>query len=291
MQVTTAIILAAGFGSRMLPVTAAVEKSLLPILNRPIIDYVVTDCVNAGIKRIIFVVAKGSHGIKDLYLGNPTLERYLVRYHKTAALEKLRAVQEQVSFEFVEQAEGAYGTAIPVQAALPLLKPGENAFVSDGDTFCWHPDGSSDVRPLIELTVQHQAAGGAMGMERPEAELSRWGVFDIQTKKGTEYLRGLVEKPAPGTAPSNVMNLTKFILTPALHPYVKNVSMNPASGEYYLTDAFDAAAKDLPIVVHRAQGKLLDAGTVEGWLEANLTVANSYSELAPTLQAFRTTAQ
>lgn len=279
MQVTTAIILAAGFGSRMLPVTAAVQKELLPILNRPIIDYVVADCVAAGIKRIIFVVAKDSHGIQDFYLGNPTLEHHLKRYHKDEALASLKALQHQATFEFVEQPEEAYGTAVPVQAALPLLGPDENAFLSDGDTFCWRPDGKSDVRRLIELTTQNNAAGGAMGMERPESELSRWGVFDIQRRNGVEYLKGLVEKPAPGTAPSNVMNLTKMIITPAMHDYIKNVKVDARLGEFLFTDAIDAAAKDHPIVVHRAKGKLLDAGTVKGWLDANLTIAKNETDL------------
>ncbi len=287
MKVTTAVILAAGFGSRMLPVTAGVEKVLLPILNRPLIDYVVADCINAGIKRVIFVVAKGSHGLQDLYLGNPTLEHYLERYGKHDVLANLQTIKNQAVFEFVEQPENAYGTAIPVQAALPLLGVGESAFISDGDTFCWNANGQSDVQRLINLTTKYQASGGAMGTERPVEELSRWGVFDLVTRDGVEHLRGIVEKPAPGTAPSNVMNLTKFIITPELHSYIKNVAVNPQSGEFYLTDAIQAAAKNHAIVVHRAVGKLLDGGTVEGWLEANLTVASHQPHLAALIQKYQ----
>jgi len=281
MTVTTAIIFAAGFGSRMVPITAGVDKVLLPVLERPIVDYVVADCVAAGIHRIIFVIAKGSHGLQDYYLSNPALERYLERYHKTEALAALQQVRSQAKFEFIEQPEDAgYGTAVPVRTALPLLGAGESAFISDGDTFSWHTQAKSETAGLIRLFERSSAAGAVMGLERPPAELSRYGVLDLKPHHGLHYLRGLIEKPAPGQAPSNLINISKYIITPSIRPYIQAVTPDPRTGEYYLTDAFHAAARDLNIVIYQATGKLLDAGSVQGWLEANLTVARSRPDLA-----------
>jgi UTP--glucose-1-phosphate uridylyltransferase len=92
MKVTTAVIFAAGFGSRMLPVTSAVQKELLPILDRPIVDYVVADCVAAGVTHIIFVIRPNSHGLQDFYTGNSVLEGHLQRFGKTKDLANLNQI-------------------------------------------------------------------------------------------------------------------------------------------------------------------------------------------------------
>jgi UTP--glucose-1-phosphate uridylyltransferase len=114
MKPTTAVIFAAGIGTRMLPVTSAVQKELLPILNRPVVDYTVEDCLKAGITRFIFVIRPGATGLKDYYLGNEQLEAGLKRLGKTEALKLLDRIHTKATFEFVEQPESAgYGTAIP----------------------------------------------------------------------------------------------------------------------------------------------------------------------------------
>jgi len=111
MNPTTAVIFAAGTGTRMLPITAVVQKEMLPILNRPVIDYIVSDLVSAGIKRIIFVIRPGQTSLKEFYLGNPGFQQALERQHKTNALALLDAVHSQAIFEFVEQQPDAgYGT-------------------------------------------------------------------------------------------------------------------------------------------------------------------------------------
>jgi UTP--glucose-1-phosphate uridylyltransferase len=272
MDVTTAVIFAAGYGTRMLPITATVEKELLPILNRPVIDYVVADCVAAGITRVMFVIRPGSHGLKDYYLGNPGLEKALARYGKHEALASLRAIHDQAAFEFIDQPEGL-GTVTPMSAAIPRL-PAAGAFlVCDGDAFCWRSDGSSETADLIRTFAKSHAAGAVSALTAPRDQLHRYGILDIEQREGRDYLRRLVEKPAPSEAPSNLINISKYIFTPALFPYVAQVKPNPKTGERYLTDAITAAANDHPIVVHRAQGEFLDAGSPASWLYANMVVA------------------
>jgi UTP--glucose-1-phosphate uridylyltransferase len=284
MKVTTALIFASGFGSRMLPVTSAVQKELLPILNRPIIDYVVNDCLAAGITRIIFVIRPGSHALQDYYTGNPTLETHLERYGKHSALKTLRDVHAKATFEFVEQpASAGYGTAIPLRVALKYLPKDEAFLACDGDAFSWRTDGASETAALVQAFAETSAAGALMALERPEDQLSRYGVLRLKEREGREYLEAIVEKPKPGHAPSRLINVSKYILTPLLIPYITAVEPNADSGEYYLTDAMQAAAADHPIAIYRAQGKFLDTGNTAGWLEANLTVAQSHPDLLPLL--------
>lgn len=282
MEVSTAVIFASGYGSRMLPVTAAVQKELLPILDRPVIDYVVADCIAAGIQHIMFIIRPGSRALQDYYLGNATLERHLQHFGKHAALEQLAALHRQAKFSFVEQPDDAgYGSAVPLLVAAPHL-PAREAFVAcGGDDFLWRTDGGSDLADLIAAFQHASATGGLLAIERADHELSRYGVLSVSEQAGQAYLRGIVEKPAAGQAPSNLINVSKYVLTPDILEYARQVKPNPASGELYIVDAIQAAAAEHPVVVQPARGQFLDSGTLASWLEANLVVAQSRPGLAP----------
>jgi UTP--glucose-1-phosphate uridylyltransferase len=273
MKVTTAIITAAGYGSRMLPVTAAVQKELLPILDRPVIDYVVADCVAAGVTKIIFIISPGSHGLQDYYVGNAGLQAHLKRFGKTAALEKLEAVHSQATFNFVEQPETAgYGTAVPLNVAAPHLPKGEAFVFSNGDIFTWNKDGYSDTAGLVAAFERTDAIGAIAVLPKPEKELHRYGTIGLQRREGNEYLTDFVEQPGPGQAPSNLINLSNYVFSPEILPYVKAVKPGE-TGESRVTDAVLAAAQVKPFVVYRAKGQFLDAGNLKGWLEANIAIA------------------
>ncbi|MDF2460978.1 MAG: UTP-glucose-phosphate uridylyltransferase, UTP--glucose-phosphate uridylyltransferase [Candidatus Saccharibacteria bacterium] len=286
MKVTTAVIFAAGFGSRMLPVTSAVQKELLPILDRPIVDYVVADCVAAGITDIIFVIRAGAHGIQDFYTGNAVLEGHLERFKKEKDLANLKRIHSQATYTFVEQrSDAGYGTAIPLQLAAEHLPDDEAFIVCGADDFMWRTDGS-DLKDLVDTFQQSQAAGAIMTLEKPDDELPKYGVLEIEEKDGREYLKGIVEKPKAGEAPSNHINISKYVMTPAILEYIMKIEKDEASGEFLLTDGVQAAAKDQPIVVQQAAGKFLDGGSVASWLEANLTVAQSRPELSERFRVY-----
>ncbi len=274
MNITTAVIAAAGFGSRMLPVTAAVQKDTMPILDRPAIDYVVEDCLKAGVTRVIFIIRPGTRALQDYYLGSPSLEQYLARGRKTEALASLKAIQAKATFEFIEQTEAAgYGTAIPIGLARPRLAANEAVMVSGGDDFSYHTNGSSETAAMIQTFRKSGATALLSGLERPDDELHRYGVLKERHLNGHAYLEDFVEKPAPGTAPSNLINISKYILSPTALNYLDNIEAQPGSGEYYLTDAILSCAKEHPVAVHRAGGKYLDVGSLAGWLEANMILA------------------
>lgn len=284
MNVTTAIILASGFGSRSLPVTAGVQKEMLPILNRPVVDYVVEDCLKAGITRIIFVVRPGSRQLQDLYLGTPTLDTYLQRYGKQQSLESLQALRQRAQFEFIDQpADAGYGNGVPVRIARSLLAADEAAVICDGDAFVYRADGKSEIAGLIET---FRTAGGAVtGLPFASDQLHKYGVMVTRTQNGQDYLGGFVEKPAPGMAPSDLVNMSKHVMTSVMFDYVDRLEINPSSGEFFITDAILACALEYPVAVHHAQGKFLDAGNTAGWLEANLVMAQADPALAAVVEA------
>ncbi len=276
MKPTTAVIFAAGTGTRMLPITAVIQKEMLPILNRPVIDYIVSDLVTAGIKRIIFVIRPGQLSLRQFYQGNPGFELALQRQNKVKSLELLDSVHHQAVFEFVEQPPDAgYGTAIPLITALPLLDPAEPVIVCGGDDFVWRADGGSEFADFIDT---FQASGGEsaiMSLELPTDQLSQYGVMSIENRGAYQYLTDIIEKPAAGSAPTNLVNISKYILSGTLREYVKDVKPQPDSKEYYILDAILAGAKAHGVVVHTVSGEYLDTGNPANWLKANQVVADT----------------
>ncbi len=278
MKPTTAVIFAAGTGTRMLPITAVIQKEMLPILNRPVIDYIVSDLVTAGVKRIIFVIRPGQTSLKQFYLGNAGFEQALQRQHKTASLALLDAVHHQATFDFVEQPPTAgYGTAIPLVTALPLLDPSEPVIVCGGDDFVWRANGGSEFSDFINTFQASGGEGAIMSLELPTDQLAQYGVLSVENRGGLNYLTDLIEKPATGSAPTNLVNISKYILNGALRDYVKTVKPRTDTHESYITDAILAGSKQHPVVVHTVSGEYLDTGNPANWLKANQVVAATAS--------------
>ena len=287
MNVTTAVIFASGGGTRMLPATSAVQKELLPILNRPVIDYVVSDLIASGVTKIIFVIRPDSHGMQDYYTGNAALERQLERLGKHSALRELQEIHEKAVFSFVEQPENAgYGTAVPLMVAKPHLPKNEAVFVAGGDDFIWRTDGRFEAAEMIDTFVQSGASAAVTALQCPADQLHRYGVLATKRQGSFEYLEQIVEKPEPGEAPSNLINISKYIISPQVLPFLKKVQPDPKSGELYITDAIQMAAAKLPVVVHQTKGTYLDSGNTANWLRANLEVAAANSELRQIIRDF-----
>lgn len=258
----------------MLPITSAVQKELLPVLNRPVADYIVADLVAAGIKRIIFVIRPGQSGLKDYYQGNSDFEATLRRLGKTAELDMLQTIHAQATFEFVEQAsEAGYGTAVALQTAFPLLDPEEPVIVCGGDDFVWRGDGSSEMRDFVEAYVSAGADSAIMALDIPDAKLHDYGVLATKTENGHNYLTDIVEKPLPGTAPSSLANISKYILSGSIRDIARQSNGPQPQAENFITDAIVIGSKRHSVVVYRAKGTYLDTGNTTNWLHANRVVA------------------
>lgn len=269
-MITKAIIPVAGWGTRMLPITKAIEKCMLPIGTRPVVDYVVQDCIRAGITDIYFVVGEQSTQIQSYYRSNIQLKDYLIRQGKEDKLPLIAPI-EGVSFHFIVQpSQGKYGTAVPVGLASEFIDQDESAVVLMGDDFVYNTDGTNEVQRLIEAA----AVGGAMlGVNVAQEDVTRYGV--LQLDEFGNYQK-IVEKPSIDEAPSTLINISKYVLPKEAIDAAVTITANPARGEYEITDVInnyvDSGGQ---IKVVEAQGQYLDGGSVEGWLHANNVVAGS----------------
>lgn len=267
MKVTKAIIPVAGWGTRRLPITKTIEKCMLPIGNRPLVDYVVQDCLAAGITELIFIIGEDSTQLEDYYRSNIKLNDYLKRNGKEDKLAMV-APLTGVTLHFVTQPSyGKYGTAVPVALAADFVSSDESAVVLMGDDFIWNKDGSSEVARLIAATPD--GACGLLAAEVSHDDVSKYGVIE---QDDTGNYQRIIDQPKPEDAPSNLINISKYVLTKEVIDAAANLP--PAhNGEYQLPDAVnDFVARGGQVKVVAAQGQYLDGGSVEGWLHANNVV-------------------
>lgn len=271
-KITKAIIPVAGWGTRRLPITKAIEKCMLPIGNRPIVDYVVQDCIGAGITDIYFVVSTSPSQLEAFYGQNLELEEYLEKNGKTDLIPQI-APLENVNFHYVVQnTNSRYGTAVPVSLVFDQVEEGESVLVLMGDDFTYSGNGRNDVAKLIESTPAKTC--GLLGAVIDPSEVERYGVVEFDDQHN--FIQ-IVEKPARDQAPSNIINISKYVLSyRAVELVYKYVEAAEHSGEYMITIPLnDFVVEGGTMKVIPADGDYLDGGTIEGWLHANQVVADA----------------
>ncbi|MCL2445009.1 sugar phosphate nucleotidyltransferase [Candidatus Saccharibacteria bacterium] len=278
MSITKAIIPIAGWGTRRLPITKVIEKSMLPIGNRPIVDYVVEDCVKAGIKDIYLVIGEGECSqVKAYYGENLVLEKYLEERGKGDRIELMKTAPKGVNFHYVVQKDdGRYGTALPVAIAAEEFGIDEAVAVLMGDDFIWEAEGGSEMANLI-ASVESEDESAIVGATIAREDVSKYGVLEVVEGK----LAGIVEKPSVEEAPSSMINISKYVMSAEMLrmvvDYVKGNDFGPKDQEYMITDPiFDYIRAGNVMRVLPMTGRYLDGGSLEGWLEANNVVCGSY---------------
>lgn len=272
IQVKKAVIPVAGFGSRMLPITKSIEKCMLPIINRPIIDYIVEDCINAGIEEIIFVVSEHSSQIKDYYGTNKKLENYLQKQGKTQFLELVKPNNKVKLRYIIQKSTDKYGTAIPVELAYEYIKQEDHVLVLMGDDFLWSVDRHNDILGLIQ-SVKHKNDAALIGVQIDNDKVSNYGVIE-KDKEG--YFKDIIEKPTIINAPSNLINVSKYILPKSLINKIIEFSHSCITGEYIIVEPINQWVKEGgKMHVYNAKGKYLDGGNPKSWLAANNFVAHN----------------
>lgn len=268
MTITKAIIPVAGWGTRRLPVTKSIEKCMLPIGNRPVVDYVVQDCIAAGVRDIYFVVSEESMQLRSYYSESKALEEYLKAAGKAQMLP-LVTPPDDVRFHYIVQnANDKYGTAVPISLVADRLTDDESVVVLMGDDFLHNPDGSSEVSRLIKAAPEGECA--MLGVTVSHDQVERYGVLELNDLN--EFVR-IVEKPSPENAPSNLINVSKYVLNARAVKMITKYVERAITGEYYITDPINEyVAGGGKVYVVTAEGQYLDSGTVEGWLYANNVV-------------------
>lgn len=272
-KITKAIIPVAGWGTRRLPITKVVEKSMLPVGNRPLVDYSVQDLIKAGVKDIYMVVSNTEPcQVREFYQDNLALNRYLVDRGKEDKLEKAKTLPDDVRMHYVAQDPSAkYGTAVPIAMAVEEFKINEPVLVFMGDDFIWNPDGESAAEALVKASDGENPA--ILGVEIDKTQVEKYGV--LSSKDGN--LVGVVEKPTPEEAPSNLINVSKYVMTPDLLQkivkYVNENNFGPMDQEYMVTDPIDEYIREGgKMKIATTKGEYLDGGSVEGWVHANNVV-------------------
>lgn len=276
-MITKAIIPVAGWGTRRLPITKVIEKSMLPVGNRPLVDYSVQELIKAGVTDIYMIISNVEPcQVRAFYQNNAALDQYLIDRGKEDRLELARTLPENVKIHYIQQdPSGKYGTAVPIAMAVEEYNINEPVLVFMGDDFIWNPDGVSAANSLLNI-LQSEDESAILGVEIPREKVEKYGVFSVENG----LLTGVVEKPSIEEAPSNLINVSKYIMSAELlHKivdYVKTHDFGPKDQEYVVTDPIDEYIKQGGVMrVVRAEGEYLDGGSVEGWLHANNVVCGT----------------
>jgi len=267
--VRTAVIPVAGFGTRMLPATKSVPKELLPVVDRPVLDYVVDEAREAGIEHIVFVTGRGKEAIEDHYDHMVELETTLEAGGKTKLLEAARAsVLAQGHASFVRQGK-ALGLGHAVWCARWVV--GDEPFA------VLLPDMIVNQAPgclASMMALQARVGGNVIAVnEVPDDQTHRYGVIATgATAQGLVEVSALVEKPPQGTSPSNLAVTGRYILQPEVFDILETVERG-AGGEFQLTDAMAKLIGKQAFNAYTVEGPVYDTGDRLGWLEANIAMA------------------
>ena len=262
------VIPVAGWGTRSLPATKNIPKEMLPIYNKPVIQYVVEEAQRAHIKDVIFVTNRDKNVIEDHFDHNLQLEDLLERSGKLDKLEEVRRVAEMVNILSVRQ-KLQLGLGHAVLCARELV--GDEPFaVMVGDDLMF--SGVPGIGQLIEVAMAEKMPVIGV-MEVPWEKVSRYGIIDgEEVAPGVYRVRDMVEKPKREDAPSRMAIVGRYVLTPDIFDYLEKVKPGHG-GEIQLTDALQAMAKDRGMMAVRMAGMRFDAGDWAEFLSANIYFA------------------
>ena len=267
-----AVFPVAGLGTRFLPATKAVPKELLPVVDRPLIDYAVSEAAAAGVTHMIFVTSRRDTALERHYGPDAELEETLKTKGKSAERDRLAAiVPDDVHFDFVYQ-ERPLGLGHAVLCARETV--GDEPFA------VLLPDDLVQAEPgcLAQMTIRYgEIAGNLLAVEKvPRDRTDRYGILEIgadeKSTDGLAEVRGLVEKPSPDNAPSTLAVIGRYILQPEIFTALEGVERG-AGGEIQLTDAIAALIGRQPVHGFRFKGVRYDCGDRHGWLTANVAFA------------------
>lgn len=277
------IIPAAGFGTRFLPQTKAMPKEMLPILRKPVIQYVVEEAVNEGLNDVIIVTGWHKRAIEDHFDYPYELVKRLETWGKESKIESVTDIVEKANFTYVRQ-KGGYGNATPVKNCKHLVE-NEPFMVLWGDEFVVAE--KSRVSRMLEAFDKHNATI-ICGFRTNEPEATKkYGFVDgYDMGNGVWKVNGLVEKPGPEKAPSDLAIISGYVLTPDIMP-ILDAQLPGLGGEYYLAEAIDTLAKERPVyAVVLDEFKYYDTGNPLTYLQTMIDMGLKDSEIGPDLEKF-----
>jgi UTP--glucose-1-phosphate uridylyltransferase len=284
--VRKAVLPAAGLGTRFLPATKAQPKEMLPVVDKPLIQYAVEECVASGITNVIIVTGRGKNAIEDHFDSSPELERFLTEKGKTQLAEVVREVSNMVHISYIRQRE-PLGLGHAVLMAKELV--GDEPFaVLLGDVII-------DAKPPAtrQLIDVYDSTGlGAIAVEPvPMEQIHLYGVVDVEPSTGPHAserlmrIRNLIEKPKKEEAPSNFSITGRYVLPPEIFSCLEITPIG-RGGEIQLTDALRLLASEYGLYAYQYEGRAYDAGDKLGFLKANVELALKNSEFGKEFRAY-----
>lgn len=268
-KVRKAIIPAAGYGTRFLPATKALPKEMLPIINKPTIQYIVEEAVAAGIEDIIIVTGKPKRAIEDHFDKNYELEFELEKKGKLELLEKVQQPTNLANIYYVRQKEMA-GLGDAILTAKSFIGNEPFAVLLGDDIVV-----SEDIPATKQLIDQYEKTGSSIvGVQTvADDQTHRYGIIDPTSKEDRLYkVKQFVEKPKSGTAPSNLAILGRYLLTPGIFKHLEKKQVG-AGGEIQLTDAIQMLNEEEKVYAYDFSGKRYDVGETDGFVKTTIDFA------------------
>lgn len=280
-KIKKAIIPAAGLGTRFLPATKAMPKEMLPILDKPTIQYIVEEAAKAGIEDIIIVTGRHKRAIEDHFDSQKELEMVLKEKGKTELLDKVQYSTELANIFYVRQKEQK-GLGHAISSAQQFI--GNEPFaVLLGDDIV--ESETPAVKQLMD--VYEQTGHSVIGVQEvPESDTHRYGIIDPLKKDGRRYeVNQFVEKPAQGTAPSNLAIMGRYVLTPEIFDYLKTQEVG-AGNEIQLTDAIERMNSAQQVYAYDFEGNRYDVGEKLGFVKTTIEYALKDESMRDELKRF-----
>ena len=273
-KITKAVFPVAGMGTRFLPATKASPKEMLPIVDKPLIQYAVEEAVEAGCTDIVFITGRNKRSIEDHFDKAYELETELERKNKNALLELTQNIlPEGVNLMYIRQTE-TWGLGHAVLCAAPAV--GNEPFaVILADDLIDAPKGA-----LAQMMDVYNATGSSvLGVETVDpSQTGSYGIVEIAPKDAYQRVTSIVEKPKPADAPSNLAVVGRYILTPAIFDLLRHTQAG-AGGEIQLTDAIAALLQQETVLAHAFSGQRYDCGSKLGYLQATLAYGCKHPEV------------
>ena len=281
MEVKKAVIPAAGYGTRFLPASKSIPKEMIPVVDKPTIQYVVEEAVRAGIEEILLVTSRGKEEIENHFDLDPELERVLAEKGKDDLLERVKKISNLITVHSVRQKEQK-GLGHAVACAETFA--GDDYFaVLLGD------DIMRSQKPVIGQLIEH-ARGTECPVigcqEVPRSKINLYGSVECSERSGRRArVTDLVEKPEPENAPSTLAVLGRYVLPPEIFPIIEDTPPG-RGGEIQLTDAIKTLAQRQPVEAYNFEARRYDVGNKQGFLEATVEIALERDDISEDFRAY-----
>ncbi len=281
MKVRKAVIIAAGWGTRFLPITRSLPKEMLPLVDKPLIQYSVEEAIDSGIEQVFMVTARGKQAIEDYFDRSFELEHFLEQKGDTERLRQMRELSSLVDIGYIRQKE-PLGLGYAVLTAKNMVGGEPFAVILPDDII------DSDVPSLKRMIEVYEEYGaGVVAVERvSEENVRKYGIIEPRQVSDRIYeVLSLVEKPEPAQAPSRLGIVGRYILTPQIFDAL--MVTPPGKGqEIQLTDALQLLLKQQKLYAYELDGVRYDTGTPLGWLEATVALALKRDDISPELREY-----